>query len=269
MMKKARGQGIEKMQAFSRYVSYRTIVRREIVRFTRIWMQTILPPVITTTLYYLIFGKLIGPRIGMIEGYSYIEYIVPGLIMMSIITNSYANVVSSFYGAKFQHNIDEMLVSPTPNYIVVLGFATGGIARGLCVGFAVTIVSMFFTALHIQNILTVVVTALMTAMLFSLAGLVNAIFANSFDDINIVPTFVLTPLTYLGGVFYSISMLPVLWQNVSLANPILYMVNAFRYGVLGVSDIPLSVSYLIICLFIAGLFLLNLYLMKRSTSLRS
>jgi ABC-2 type transport system permease protein len=257
------------MESFHTLISYKTIVRREVVRFTRIWMQTILPPVITTTLYYLIFGKLIGPRIGMIGGFSYIQYIVPGLIMMSIITNSYANVVASFYGSKFQRNIDEMLVSPTPNYIVILGFATGGIARGLCVGLAVTLVSLFFTDLHIQNVLVVITTAILTAMLFSLAGLVNAIFANSFDDINIVPTFVLTPLTYLGGVFYSIAMLPEIWQQVSLANPILYMVNAFRYGVLGVSDIPLRVSYTIILIFILVLFAFNIYLMKKSTGLRS
>jgi ABC-2 type transport system permease protein len=257
------------MDKFHTLVSLKTIIRREVVRFTRIWMQTILPPVITTTLYYLIFGKLIGPRIGMIGEYSYIEYIVPGLIMMSIITNSYANVVASFYGARFQRNIDEMLVSPTPNYIVVLGFAAGGMARGLCVGLAVTLVSLFFTELHMQHALLVLTTAILTAMLFSLAGLVNAIFANSFDDINIVPTFILTPLTYLGGVFYSISMLPQFWQNVSLANPILYMVNAFRYGVLGVSDIPLPVSYTIILAFIAALFMLNLFLMQRSTGLRS
>jgi ABC-2 type transport system permease protein len=257
------------METFNTLVSFKTIVRREVVRFTRIWTQTILPPVITTTLYYLIFGKLIGPRIGMIGEFSYMEYIVPGLIMMSIITNSYANVVASFYGAKFQRNIDEMLVSPTPNYIVVLGFATGGIARGLCVGIAVTLVSLFFTELYIQHALVVLTTAILTAMLFSLAGLMNAIFANSFDDINIVPTFVLTPLTYLGGVFYSISMLPQFWQHVSLANPILYMVNAFRYGVLGVSDIPLLVSYAIILVFIAALFLFDLRLMNRSTGLRS
>lgn len=257
------------MEPFNALVSYRTIVRREIVRFTRIWMQTILPSVITTTLYYLIFGKLIGPRIGMIGGYNYIEYIVPGLIMMSIITNSYANVVSSFYGAKFQKNIDEMLVSPTPNTIIVLGFATGGIARGLCVGLAVTLVSLFFTHLHMHNILVVITTALLTAMLFSLAGLVNAIFANSFDDINIVPTFVLTPLTYLGGVFYSISMLPQIWQHVSMVNPILYMVNAFRSGVLGVSDIPLLVSYSIILFFIVALFMFNMLLINKSTGLRS
>ncbi|MBN1379090.1 MAG: ABC transporter permease [Gammaproteobacteria bacterium] len=257
------------METFHTLVSYKTIVRREIVRFTRIWMQTILPSAITTTLYYLIFGKLIGPRIGMIGEYSYIEYIVPGLIMMSIITNSYANVVASFYGSKFQRNIDEMLVSPTPNYIVILGFATGGIARGLCVGIVVTLVSLFFTDLHIHSIPVVITTAIFTAMLFSLAGLVNAIFANSFDDINIVPTFVLTPLTYLGGVFYSITMLPAFWQNVSLGNPILYMVNAFRFGVLGISDIPLQVSYTIILFFIIILFVLNLYLINKSTGLRS
>lgn len=257
------------METVQVLVSYKTIVRREVVRFIRIWTQTVLPPVITTTLYFLIFGKLIGPRIGNIGEYTYIQYIVPGLIMMSIITNSYANVVSSFYGAKFQRNIEEMLVSPTPSYVIILGFACGGIARGLCVGTAVTLVSMFFTDLHIHHIFVVLTTALLTAMLFSLAGLVNAIFANSFDDINIVPTFVLTPLTYLGGVFYSVSMLPDFWRHASLVNPILYMVNAFRYGLLGISDIPLLLSYAIILLFIGVLYCLNLYLMNRSTGLRS
>lgn len=257
------------MDAYRQWVSFGTIVRREIIRFTRIWTQTILPPVITMTLYYLIFGKLIGPRIGPMEGYSYVQYIAPGLIMMAIITNSYANVVASFYGAKFQRNIDEMLVSPMPNYVIVLGFAAGGVTRGLLVGIAVTGVSFFFTDLRIESAAVMLTTAVLTATLFSFAGLLNAIFANSFDDINIVPTFVLTPLTYLGGVFYSIGMLPEFWQKASLANPILYMVNVFRYGVLGVSDIPVFVSYAIILGFVVALFLFSLHLLNKGTGLRS
>lgn len=257
------------MDTYRRLVSFRTILRREIVRFTRIWTQTILPPVITTTLYFLIFGALIGSRIGKIEGFSYMEYIVPGLIMMSIITNSYANVVASFYGSKFQRNIEEMLVSPTPNYVIVLGFISGGVARGLCVGFVVFLVSLIFTDLPVQHPGVVISVALLTSILFSLAGLINAVFANSFDDINIVPTFVLTPLTYLGGVFYSISMLPEFWQKASLANPILYMVNGFRFGILGVSDINIVMSYAIIIVFVAGLFAFSLYLLNKSAGLRA
>lgn len=249
-------------------VGFKTIVRREIVRFTRIWTQTILPPAITTSLYYLIFGALIGPRIGTIDGYSYIEYIMPGLIMMSIITNSYGNVVASFYSAKFQRNIDEMLVSPMPDYIIVLGFAAGGVARGVCVGAAVTLVSLFFTKLYIENVFVVLATTVLTSMLFSFAGLINAVFANSFDDINIVPTFILTPLTYLGGVFYSVTMLPDFWEQASMLNPILYMVSAFRYGVLGVTDINLFVSFSIIIFFTIVLFGFGLYLVGRGRNLR-
>ncbi len=255
--------------SYSRYVSFKTIVRREIVRFTRIWTQTILPPMITTSLYFLIFGTLIGSRIGTVGGFSYMEYIVPGLIMMSIITNSYANVVGSFFGSKFQRNIEEMLVSPTPNYIIVLGFAVGGVARGLCVGVAVTLVSLCFTDLHIQHYFIVFSIGILTAMLFSLAGLINAVFANSFDDINLIPTFVLTPLTYLGGVFYSIAMLPAFWQQASLANPILYMVNGFRYGVLGVSDISLIWSYVVIMVLTTILFVISLFLLDKGSGLRA
>jgi ABC-2 type transport system permease protein len=257
------------MPTYNRFVSYKTILRREIVRFTRIWTQTILPPVITTTLYFLIFGALIGSRIGKIGGFSYMEYIVPGLIMMSIITNSYANVVSSFYGSKFQRNIEEMLVSPTPHYVIVLGFVSGGVARGLCVGAVVFLVSQVFTDLSIQHPGVVISVALLTSILFSLAGLINAVFANSFDDINIVPTFVLTPLTYLGGVFYSVGMLPAFWQKVSLANPVLYMVNGFRFGILGVSDINIYVSYAVIAAFVTGLFAFSLYLLNKSAGLRA
>lgn len=251
------------------YIAFGTIVRREITRFMRIWTQTIVPPAVTTTLYFLIFGKLIGPRIGDIHGVSYMQYIVPGLIMMSIITNSYANVVASFYGSKFQRNLDEMLVSPMPDYIIVLGFAVGGVVRGLCVGAVVTLVALCFVDLPVAHWGVMLSVFLLTSMLFSFAGLVNAIFANSFDDINIVPTFVLTPLTYLGGIFYSIDMLPEFWRNLSFANPILYMVNGFRYGILGLSDMSIAVAYAIISGFTVVMFLLCLYLLKRGTGIRN
>lgn len=256
------------MELKRQYIAFGTIVRREITRFTRIWTQTIVPPAVTTTLYFLIFGKLIGPRIGDIHGVSYIQYIVPGLIMMSIITNSYANVVASFYGSKFQKNLDEMLVSPMPDYIIILGYTVGGVARGLCVGTVVTLVALFFVDLSVMHWGVMLSVMLLTSMLFSFAGLVNAIFANSFDDINIVPTFVLTPLTYLGGVFYSIDMLPEFWRNLSFANPILYMVNGFRYGILGLTDMSLAVAYAIIIGFTVVMFLLCLYLLKRSAGIR-
>ncbi len=250
------------------FIAYKTIVIREVLRFSRIWLQTIIPPVITTTLYFVIFGNLIGPRIGDMAGVPYMDYIVPGLIMMAVITNSYANVVSSFYGSKFQHNIEEMLVSPTPNYVIILGFITGGIARGLIVGLAVTLVSLAFSKLQIHNMSVLVSVVVLTAILFSLAGLINGVYANSFDDISIIPTFVLTPLTYLGGVFYSIKLLSDFWQGVSLANPILYMVNTFRYGFLGISDISLKTSFIIISAFIITLFLFALYLLKIGYGIR-
>lgn len=251
------------------YTAFSTIVRREITRFMRIWTQTIIPPAVTTALYFLIFGKLIGPRIGDVHGVSYMQYIVPGLIMMSIITNSYANVVASFYGSKFQKNIDEMLVSPMPEYIIILGYTVGGVARGLCVGTVVTLVGLFFVDLSIAHWGVMISVFLLTSMLFSFAGLVNAIYANSFDDINIVPTFVLTPLTYLGGIFYSIDMLPDFWRHLSFANPILYMVNGFRYGILGLTDMSLAVAYAIIIGFTVLMFLLCLYLLKRGTGIRN
>jgi ABC-2 type transport system permease protein len=250
------------------YIAFGTIVRREITRFTRIWTQTIVPPAVTTTLYFLIFGKLIGPRIGVVHGVPYIQYIVPGLVMMSIITSSYANVVASFYGSKFQRNLDEMLVSPMPDYIIVLGYAVGGVARGLCVGTVVTMVALFFVHLPVAHWGVMISVCLLTSMLFAFAGLVNAIFANSFDDINIIPTFVLTPLTYLGGIFYSIDMLPNFWRGVSFANPILYMVNGFRYGILGLSDMSIGMAYTIIIGVTAVMFLLCLYLLKRGTGIR-
>jgi ABC-2 type transport system permease protein len=250
-------------------IAYTTIVRKEIRRFLRIWMQTLLPPAITMSLYLLIFGNLIGSRIGTMAGYRYIDYIAPGVIMMAVITNSYSNVVSSFFSAKFQKHVEEMLVSPTPNYLILLGFVTGGVARGLAVGLTVTLAAMLFAHLPITHLAVTVTVVVFTAMLFSLAGFINAIFARNFDDISIVPTFVLTPLTYLGGVFYSIDLLPALWRNVSRANPILYMVNAFRYGILGVSDIGIGIAFSIIGLFIVVLYLLCLRLLERGTGIRA
>lgn len=246
-----------------------TIVVKEIRRFTRIWLQTMLPPAITTGLYFAIFGQLIGSRIGSMDGVSYIQFIIPGLIMMTMITNSYANVVSSFYLAKFSRSIEEMQVSPLPNYIILLGYLCGGITRGLMVGVIVIFVSMFFAKINIHNIWVIISIAALTTTLFSLAGFINAVFAQSFDDISIIPVFVLTPLTYLGGIFYSVSLLSPFWQKVSLLNPILYMVNAFRYGMLGKSDIPLALSYSIIIVFIVTLFLLSLYLLRKGIGIRT
>lgn len=223
-------------------VALRTIVYREIRRFTRIWPQTLLPPAITMVLYFVIFGNLIGRQIGDMGGFTYMEYIVPGLIMMSVITNSYSNVVSSFFGSKFQRSIEELMVSPVSPHIILIGYVIGGVARGLAVGFIVTLLSMFFTKLQVHHLGITVLVVLLTSTIFALGGFINAVFARNFDDISIIPTFVLTPLTYLGGVFYSITMLPPFWQTVSLANPVLHMVNAFRYGILGVSDIRIGVA---------------------------
>jgi ABC-2 type transport system permease protein len=250
-------------------VALQTIVIKEVNRFTRIWVQTLLPPAITMALYFVIFGSLIGPRIGEMAGFSYMEYIAPGIIMMAIITNSYANVVSSFFGAKFQKHLEEMLVAPIPNWIILLGFVTGGIARGLCVGLIVTLVAMFFTELRLHSLIIVITVIFLTSALFSVAGFINAVFSKKFDDISIVPTFVLTPLTYLGGVFYSIQLLPDPWRHVSLANPVLYMVNAFRYGILGTSDIPIGPALAIIVVFTFLLTAVALSLLNRGVGIRT
>jgi ABC-2 type transport system permease protein len=249
-------------------VAFFTIVRKEINRFMRIWLQTILPPAITMSLYFIIFGNLIGPRIGTMHGFSYMQYIAPGIIMMSVITSAYSNVVSSLFGAKFQRHIEEILVAPIPDILIILGFVVGGVARGIIVGAVVTIVALFFTHLHVESYSVTISVVVLTATLFSLAGFINALYAKKFDDISIIPTFVLTPLTYLGGVFYSIDLLPKVWQTLSLGNPILYMVNAFRYGVLGVSDIDLDVALTVIGLFVIVLFIFSLHLMKRGVGLR-
>ena len=251
------------------WVAFRTILFKEITRFSRIWVQTILPSAITTGLYLLIFGGLIGSRIGPMDGFTYMDYIVPGIIMLSIITNSYGNVVSSFYGTKFQRHVEELLVAPVPNWLILAGYVGGGVARGMVVGVLVTLVASFFTDLQFAHPLLVVLVAILTATVFSLGGFINAIFAKSFDDISIVPTFVLTPLTYLGGVFYSISLLGPLWQDLSLANPILYMVNAFRFGFLGVSDIPVGAAFAIILGFIGVLGSGAMLLLHRGTGIKS
>jgi ABC-2 type transport system permease protein len=243
-------------------------VRKEVVRVLRIWVQTIVPPAITMTLYFIIFGNLIGSRIGSMDGFDYMQYIAPGLIMMSVITNSYGNVVSSFFGAKFGRHIEEMLVSPMSNATIVLGHVAGGVLRGILVGSLVTVVALFFTDLDVQHPLVTISIVLLSSIVFALAGFINAVFARKFDDISIVPTFVLTPLTYLGGVFYSISLLPEPWQTISLANPILYMVNAFRYGILGTSDIKLGTAYAILLLFCVLLFAACMLLMGRGVGIR-
>jgi ABC-2 type transport system permease protein len=250
------------------WIAYLTITRREIYRFGRIWVQTIIPPVVMVALYFIIFGNLIGQRIGEMDGMLYVDFIMPGLVMMSIITNSYTNVVSSFYGAKYSRHIEEMQIAPVPDLVILLGFVSGGMARGISVGIAVTLVSMLFTEFSMYSPAVVLLIALLTSCLFALAGLINAIFANSFDDITIVPTFVLTPLTYLGGIFYSIKLLPDFWQTASLGNPILYMVNSFRYGFRGISDIDLSTALLVILFFIAVLFTVALTLLSRGTGIR-
>ncbi|NVK24998.1 MAG: ABC transporter permease [Gammaproteobacteria bacterium] len=254
---------------FNYSIALKSILIKECTRFLRIWVQTLVPPAITMTLYFVIFGSLIGSRIGEMGGFSYMEFIVPGLIMMSVITNSYSNVASSFFSAKFQRNIEELLVAPVPNYIIVLGYIGGGMLRGLLVGAIVTLVSMLFVDIQIHSYLTLVITVLLTAMVFSLAGLINAIFAKTFDDISIIPTFVLTPLTYLGGVFYSLTLLPDVWQTVSQINPIVYMVNAFRFGFLGISDVNLSFAFTMIISFVVVFFAITMYLINKGTGLRS
>ncbi|MES9991126.1 MAG: ABC transporter permease [Candidatus Thiodiazotropha sp.] len=249
-------------------IAFQTIVTKEILRFMRIWVQTLLPPAITTTLYFVIFGRLIGDRIGEMDGYRYIDFIVPGLILMSVIQNSYANVVSSFFGTKLQHYIEELLIAPVPHWVILSGYVIGGVARGTMVGILVTIISLFFTDLSINSYGLTLLVFVLTSVLFALAGFINAVYAKTFDDISIVPTFVLTPLTYLGGVFYSIELLPGFWQQLSLANPVLYMVNTFRFGILGISDINVTLALTIILGFIAILTFYSLRLLSRGVGIK-
>lgn len=255
---------------FSLYLTaLKSLAVKETNRYLRIWVQTLVPPVITTSLYFIIFGNLIGGRIGDMVSFSYMEFIVPGLIMMSAITSSYSNVSSSFFSQKFQKNIEELLVAPVPTHIIIWGFVIGGLGRSVMVSALVTVISLFFVPLHVHSWLIIIMTLLMTAILFSLAGLLNGIFAQSFDDVSIVPTFVLQPLTYLGGVFYAISMLPPIWQAVSKVNPIVYMISGFRYGFLGVMDVPIVISVSILILFIVVLYAICWRLIERGRGLRS
>ncbi len=250
-------------------VAYRTIARREIVRILRIWTQTLIPPVITITLYFVIFGKLIGGRIGTIEGFTYMQFIVPGMVMMSVINNSYMNISSSFFGAKFQRSVEEMLVAPMSNWVILAGYVTGAVARALAVGVLVLVVALFFTNLHLVHPLIALVSVTLGAIIFALAGFINAMYAKKFDDIALVPTFIITPLTYLGGVFYSIKMMSEPWQTISRANPILYMVNTFRFGVLGISDVSVGPALPVMVGFVIALGVLAVHLLKRGVGLRS
>ncbi len=250
-------------------IAFRTIVVKEIYRFVRIWPQTLLPPAVTTALYFLIFGKLIGDRIGTVSGATYMDYIVPGIILMSVISHSYSNVVSSFYSTKFQHNIEELLVAPVPNWVILAGYVGGGICRGLLVGGVVGLISRLFADVAFYNAAIALAIAVLTATLFSLAGFINAVFADSFDDISIIPNFVLTPLNYLGGVFYSVSMLPDIWQTISRGNPILYMINAFRYGLIGVSDVDIVLAFEITSGFIVAMTLFSLYLLHKGIGIKN
>ncbi|MFW2177291.1 MULTISPECIES: ABC transporter permease [unclassified Moraxella] len=250
------------------WVAFTTLTIKEIRRILRIWPQTLLPPAITMSLYFIIFGKMIGSRVGDMGGVPYMQFIVPGLIMMAVITNSYSNVVSSFFGTKFHGNIEEMLVSPISKHTILLGFIAGGLFRGLAIGLIVTLLALFFTKLTLVHAFVTVFTVVMTSALFSLGGMINAVFARSFDDISIVPSFVLTPLTYLGGVFYSLKDLPEFWQNVSLINPIVYMVNAFRYGILGHSDVNVWGSLVAIGIFTGIFYAIAYYLLKDGSRVR-
>lgn len=251
------------------WISYYTMIRAEVVRIFRIWSQTLLPPVVTTTLYFIVFGAFIGSQIAPIDGFSYMQFIVPGLIMMSVITSSFMNTVSTFYFAKWTKTLEEILVSPTPDWVVIVGYVSGGVIRGLLVGFLVLIVSLFFSHLAIFNIGVLLVALILTSVLFSLGGLINGVFAKSFDGISIIPTFVLTPLTYLGGIFYSVSMLPPFWQTVSHFNPILYMINAFRYGFLGITDINLYVCFSVLLAFVVAALVTVIFLFKQGFGLKN
>jgi ABC-2 type transport system permease protein len=250
------------------FTGFKTILLREYGRIMRIWGQTLMPPAITATLYFIIFGSLIGRRIGSMGGFDYMQYIAPGLIMMSVISNSYGNVVSSFFGAKFGKYLEELMVSPMPNWLIVAGYVGGGVIRGMLVGVVVTIVSLLFTHLHVHNVLVIASAVVLTSIVFSLGGFLNAVFGKTFDQMSFFPTFILTPLTYLGGVFYSINLLPIWARIPSHANPILYMVNAFRYGFLGVSDVHVGVAYAIMIGFAAGLYALSVYLMNKGVGIR-
>ncbi|AKC31913.1 ABC transporter permease [Candidatus Pantoea carbekii] len=251
------------------WIALKSIWSKEINRFARIWIQTLVPPVITITLYFIIFGNLIGSHMKGMCGFNYMQFIVPGLIMMSVITNAYANVASSFFSAKFQRNIEELLIAPVPTHIIIIGYIGGGVARSVCVGVLVTLVSLFFIPFHVYSWPMVGITLFLTAILFSLAGLLNAVFAQNFDDISLIPTFVLTPLTYLGGVFYSLRLLLPFWQTLSRLNPIVYMISGFRYGFLGINEVPLQLTMLVLLIFMIIFYVMVYILIERGRGLRT
>lgn len=251
------------------WVAFTTIVRKEVVRFMRIWTQTLLPPLINQSLYFLIFGTFIGSKIPDVNGLPYMAFLVPGLVMMGVINSAFSNVVSSFFGAKFQRNIEEILVSPTPYWVIISGFTLGGMLRGFLVGVIIFLISLFFVAPQIYSVLVILLFITCTALVFALAGMVNAMYATKFDDISIFTTFILTPLTYLGGVFYSVKSLPLIWQYLSYCNPILYLIDGFRYGFTGTSDISPWVSISVLMVMTIGLILFNGYLFKKGKGLRS
>lgn len=256
------------MSAEHQWIALYTLVRREVVRMFRIASQVFLPPIITTALYFLIFGTLMGNRIGQINGIDYKLFIAPGLIMMSVITNAYGNVSTSLFNVRFQKSIEEILVSPMHNGLLLLGYVLGGVIRGLLVAFLVFLVANFFLPLEFHHLPMTLLVVLLVSAVFSLAGFTNAVLARNFDDVMLIPTFVLTPLTYLGGVFYSISMLPPLWQTISKFNPIVYMINAMRAAVIGQSEVSLSLSMSIIGIMLTVLLVLNMVLLKKGVGLR-
>jgi ABC-2 type transport system permease protein len=250
-------------------VAYKTIVRKEVLRFSRIWKQTLIPPVITNILYFIIFGNLIGERIGEIESFTYTDFIFPGLLLMSVITHSYTNTVSSLYISKYHRYIEELLVSPIQNYTILAGFITGGVIRGLSVGVVVILAAQFFVTFTVHNILLMLMVIFLSSTLFSMCGFLNGLFANDWDDINVIPTFIMTPLTYLGGIFFSISMLPGIWQEIALINPILYLINALRFSMLGITDVSIMIAFSIILLFNIVLASLCLYFLNIGKGLRT
>ncbi len=256
------------MTPYQKWIAFHTIYIKEVRRFMRIWVQTIVPPAITIVLYFIIFGEIIGTRIGPMEGYNYTQFVAPGLVMLAVINSAYANVVSSFFGAKFQRSLEELLISPTPNYIILHGYVLGGVTRSILVGGVAAVIALFFTDLSIQYWGIMIVVLLLTATLFALLGFINAVYARTFDDVTVIPTFVITPLIYLGGIFYSINLLPELWQKISLLNPILYMVNTFRYGTLGISDINVLWALTMIGVFICITYIYALHLLRTSKKLR-
>ena len=251
------------------WIAFKTLVVKEIRRFTRIWVQTIVPPAVSAVLYMMIFGTLIGTRIGEMDGHPYINFVVPGIIMMAVITNSYSNAVSSFFGAKFQHHIEEILIAPVHNWVILAGFVAGGVCRGLAVGALVAAVSLIFTKIPVDKPLVTLLVVVQTSTLFAIGGVINSVYAKSFDDISIIPNFVLTPLTYLGGIFYSVKLLPDFWYHVSLLNPVLYMINGFRYGILGSSDFDIWWSLFVINVFIIILAAIALHLMNKGVGIKN